>query len=189
MLRVRCRLFLGGGPGCCAAGAVKAGAGDGFVDDLSVDVGVVNHTCVHPGHGPVITERIADPSSAVVAVSPVTVAVIDSAVESDGRTPVAVVKKVIAAVVGPVSWGPQESDARRKDPGAGYPVITGIVGPVARSPNIACAWRVGLLIYRYRGWRDPNRYADLCKRRSKREPYKENCRERNGGKFHFHIQV
>ena len=149
----------------------------------------MNHSCVHPGYGPVIAERIADPSSAVVAVPPVAVAVIDSAVESDGRSPVAVVEEVIAAVVGPVSWRPQESDARRKDPGARDPVITGIVGPVARRPNIAWGWGVGLLIYRYRGWRDPNRYADLCKRRSERKPYKENCRERNGRKFHFHIQM
>ena len=121
VLRLRCRLFLGGGPGCCAARAVKAGAADGFVDDLSVDVGVVNHTCVHPGHGPVITERYCRPIVRRSSRVPVAVAVIDSAVEPDGRAPVAVVKEVIAAVVGPVSWGPQESDARRKDPDARVP--------------------------------------------------------------------
>ena len=189
MLRLGCRFFLRGGLGCCAARAVKAGAAAGALDDLFVDVGVVNHICVHPGHGPVIAERIADPSSAVVALPPVAVAVIDPAVEPDGRAPVAFVEEVIAPVVAPVSGGPQESDARRKNPGARDPVIIGIVGPVARSPNIACGWRIGLLIYRYRGWRDPNRYTDLCKRRRQRKPYKEERRERDGRKFHFHIQV
>ena len=106
MLRLRCHFFLGGGLGCCAAGSVKAGAAAGIPDDLFVDVCVVNHTCVYPGHGPVIAERIADPSSAVVALSPVTVAVIDSAIEPDGRTPVALVEEIIAAIVAPVSGGP-----------------------------------------------------------------------------------
>src|SRR5207248_11452979 len=74
------------------------------------------------------------------------------------------------------------------DPDARDPVIIGIVTPVAWGPNIAFGWGVGLLIYRYRGWRDPNRYADLCKRRRQRKPYKEQRRERNGRNFHFHIQ-
>src|SRR5439155_1534267 len=148
-----------------------------------------NHTFVHPGHGRVIAERIADPFAAVVALSPVAITVIDPAIEPDSRAPVAVVEEVIAPVVAPVSGSPQESDARRKDPGARDPVIIGIVGPVARGPNIACGWRIGLLIYRYRGWRDPNRYTDLCKRRRQRKPYEEQRRERDGRKFHFHIQV
>src|SRR5437899_79303 len=188
VFRLRCGLFLRGGLGRCAARAVKAGAAAGFVDDLFVDVGVANHTCVHPGHGRVIAERIANPFAAVVALSSVAVAVIDPAVEPDSRAPVAVVEEVIAAVVAPVSGGPQESDAWRRDPDAGDPVIIGIVAPVARGPNIAFGWAVGLLIYRYRRWRDPNRYADLCKRRSQRKPYKEKRRERNGREFHFHIR-
>src|SRR4029079_9227880 len=189
VLRPRCGLFFGGGVGCSAARAVKAGAAAVVVDDLFVEVGVVNHTSVHAGHGRVITKRIAGPSAAVVALSPVAVAVIDPAVEPDRRTPVTFVEEIIAAVVAPVSWGPKESDSRRRDPDARDPVITGIVGPVARGPNIACGWRVGLLIYRYRGWRDPDRYADLCKRRSQRKPYKEHRRERNGRNFHFHSQT
>src|SRR6266513_1289784 len=112
--------FLRGGFGCCAARAVKAGAAAGALDDLFIDVGVVNHTCVHPGHGPVIAEPITNPSSAVVALSPVAVAVIDPAVEPNGRAPVALVEEVIAAVVAPVSGSPQESDARRRDPDARY---------------------------------------------------------------------
>src|SRR5947208_16869857 len=189
VLGLRCGLFLRGGLGCCAARAVKAGAAAGVVDNLFVDVGVANHTCVHPGHGRVIAERIADPFAAVVPLSSVAVAVIDPAVEPDGWAPVAVVEKVIAAVVAPVSGGPQESDARRSDPDARDPIIIGIVGTVARGPNITFGWGVGLLIYRYRGWRDPDRYSDLCKRRSERKPYKEQRRERNGRKFCFHIDV
>src|SRR5207244_5712862 len=123
------------------------------------------------------------------ALAAVAIAVIDPAVEPDSRAPVAVVEEVIAAVVAPVSGGPQESDARRSDPDARDPVIIGIVGPVARGPNIAFGWGVGLLIYRYRGWRDPNRYTDLCKRRSQRKPCKQQRRERHGRKFDFHIQV
>src|SRR5437773_368051 len=92
----------------CAARAVKAGAAAGVGDDLFVDVGVTNHTCVHPGHGRVIAECIADPSAAIVALSPVAVAVINPAVEPDGRAPVAFVEEVIATVVAPVSGGPQE---------------------------------------------------------------------------------
>src|SRR6266446_263068 len=163
MLRLRCGLFLGSWLGRCAARAVKAGAAAGVLDDLFIEVGVANHTFVHPGHGRVITERSADPSTAVVALSPIAISVIDPAVEPDGRAPVALVEEIIAAAVTPVSGGPEESDARRSDPDAGDPVIIGIVGPIARGPNIARAWGVGLFIYRYRGWRDPNRYADLSK--------------------------
>ena len=182
-------MFLGGRLGCSAARSIKAGAAAGVLDDLFVEVGVANHTFVHPGHGRVITERIAGPLAAVVALSPVAVAIIDPAVESDGRAPIAVVEEIIAAVVASVSGGPEESDTRGSDPNAGDPVIIGIVGPVARGPNIAFGWGVRLLIYRYRGWRDPDRYADLCKRRSQRKPDKEHRRERNGRKFDFHIQV
>src|SRR5207237_9458279 len=110
VLRLRCSLFLGSGLGCCAARAVKAGAAAVVVDDLFVDVGVANHTFVNPGHGRVITECIAGPFTAVVALSAVAVAVIDPAVKPDSRAPVAVVEKVIVAVVAPVSGSPQESD-------------------------------------------------------------------------------
>src|SRR5580765_8025152 len=135
MLRLGRGFLLSSGLGCCPTRTVKAGAAAGIPDDLSVDISVVNHRCIHSGHGPVVTERIPVPSAAIVAVSSVAPAVIDSAVESDGRPPVALVKEVIAAVVTPVSRSPHKSDARRKDPGARDPVITGIVGPVAGSPN------------------------------------------------------
>ena len=183
-------MFLRGGLGCRAARAVKTGAAAGVVDDRVVDVGVVNHAGVHPCHGRIITERLAGPFAAVVALSPVAEAVIDPAVEPDGRAPVAIVEEVIAVVIAPVSGGPKKSDARRSDPDARHPVIIGIgVAPVARGPDVALGWAVGLLVYRYLGWRDRHRYADLCKRRSQREPCEEQCRERNGREFYFHFQM
>src|SRR5207237_9141470 len=116
-------------------------------------------------------------------------AVIVAAAAPDRRTPVILGEEIIAALVAPVCRGPRAGGGGGEDPDARDPVIPGIVGAVARGPNIACGWRVGLLIYRYRGWRDPNRYADLCKRRRQRKPYKEHRRERNGRKFHFHSQM
>src|SRR5881394_1765857 len=137
MLRLSRGLFLRGGLGFHAARAVKAGpAGGGVLHDLFVDVGILNHGLVHPGHGRVIAEGIAHPFTAIVAAPSVAEAVIDSTIEADRRAPVAVVEDVKAVAVAPVTGRPQQPDTRRSDPDARDPVITEwTIGPVARGPN------------------------------------------------------
>src|SRR5580765_8509249 len=61
--------------------AVKAGAG-----------GV--HLFVHVRHGGVVTERVSFPSAAPVAVSGIAIAVVNAAVKTDSRTPVALIKPI-----------------------------------------------------------------------------------------------
>src|SRR5450755_314428 len=91
VLCFRCGLFLRRGLGSCAARAVEAGAAAGIYD-LVVDVGVVNHSGVHPGHSCVIPKNTAGPCAAVIAGADVAKAVVDPAVETHGWAPVALVE-------------------------------------------------------------------------------------------------
>src|SRR5206468_520613 len=113
-------------------------------------------------------------------------------VKPDRRAPVAVVKVITAATVAPIAGRPEESDTRRKNPGARDPIITEIgVGPVARGPNIARGWAERLLVDRYRRWSDPHRDGNKSRRRrrSQRQPQANQRGEHNGRKFSIHIQV
>src|SRR5271166_4422099 len=125
-----------------AAWAVEAGVvvvDDGGLVDASailVHVGYVDAPKVR--YRAVIGENSAAPFTAAEADSTVAEAVIDAAVETDMRTPIARVPSVEAASETPIARGPQEANSWGLHPYARDPVVTGVaIGPIARRPNVA----------------------------------------------------
>lgn len=147
---------------CSAAAAVEAGAVPIpiVVDDRPV-VGVVDVRDVYVVHGAVVGEDAAPPESTKIANADVAKTVIDSAVESDVRAPVASMPTVEAITPTPVAGRPQETDPGRTNPSAGNPIII-IVGvcPVTRCPNVAIARTDGLRVNRQSRRTDANGKAD-----------------------------
>jgi hypothetical protein len=121
---------------------------------------------IHVSHRPVIEEFAAAPFAAREAFAEVSEAVINAAIESDVRAPIAGIPKIDAIVPSPVSGGPQIAHFGSQHPCAGHPVVAVIVapGPIARSPDIACAGAKRLRINRQRWWTDTHRNAEtnLC---------------------------
>src|SRR2546427_1638264 len=133
--------------------AVVADAVHGGAVDHGGVVNIVNGGDVHIGHGAVVEKPAAFPASAVVTVAEVSVAVIDAAVETDLRTPIAVIENISVAEPSPVAGGPVVADSRRAHPSARHPVVVAeivVVGPVAWGPDKTFSRTVGLLVYRKR---------------------------------------
>jgi len=86
---------------------------------------VVYHRNVHIGYGAVIVEPPAVPVAAIVAAAGVSEAVIDTAVETDVRSPISPMQTVAASAETPVGRSPERADVRRHHPRARNPVITG----------------------------------------------------------------
>jgi hypothetical protein len=128
-----------------------------------VDVGDVHIT-----YGAVVEKMSTVPAAALVTVAKVTVTVVDPAIETDTRAPVAFMEDKSVTAPAPIGGGPKETRLRRRYPRAWYPVVIGVivvVGPVAGRPDIALVGARGLLLNR-KGWGpDPDRYAHLGKRR------------------------
>jgi hypothetical protein len=76
-------------------------------DGLVIDIGDVGD--IHVGHRTVVEEFAAAPFAAREAFAEVSEAVIDAAVESNVRAPIADVPNIEAVVPTPVSWGPQKA--------------------------------------------------------------------------------
>jgi len=98
-------------------------------DHSSIHVGIVNYDGIDPGDRGVVLEPIVIPPSADVAIAIIAVPVIDAAIETNDGRPVAVVPYVVIAVVvpAPISGGPEKAGLRRKDPGAGHPVVAHVL--------------------------------------------------------------
>jgi hypothetical protein len=130
-------------------------------DHRAVDIDVRDTRFIYAHDGSVVEESSAAPLAAIEAFSTVAVAIVNAAVETDFRPPVAFVESVSAVVPSPVAGSPQEADGS-DHPGARHPVVAGIVapGPVAGSPQIAWPGAKGLLINWQRGRSDANRDAD-----------------------------
>src|SRR5581483_2300690 len=93
---------------------------------------------IDTGHRLVVVKCSADPAAAHVSGADIAEAVVDSAIESDVRAPVARMEAIDAPDEAPVARGPEQPHLRRCDPGTRDPVIaTGCVGPVARGPDVA----------------------------------------------------
>src|SRR5271165_4938349 len=151
---------LGSNP---AAAAAVADAVDADVVDhrFVVHVSDVHRTDIH--YGAVVVQMLALPVAAFVAVTAVAVAVIDAAVESDVRPPIAAVPNVCAVCPPPIPGSPQKSHLRRLNPGTGHPVIILAViapCPIAGSPEISVCRNRRLDIDRQCRGRDIDRDAD-----------------------------
>src|SRR5579859_6731284 len=110
-----------------AALAVEAGAVHHrrVVDHGAVDVDVAHYGLVHAHNCGVIGKCAASPFAADEADAAVTEAVVNAAVESNVRAPVARVPDVKAAGETPVAGCPEHADPRRGDPHAGNPEVAG----------------------------------------------------------------
>src|ERR1700758_543790 len=133
MLLAHVALFLRSGARSDAAGAVEARVVHygRVVDHGAVHVDVAHHGLVHVHDCGVVGKGASSPLAADEADAAVTEAVVNAAVESDVRAPVARVPNVKAAGEAPVAWGPEHAHARWSDPYAGNPVVAvRAIGPV-----------------------------------------------------------
>src|SRR5580658_5594136 len=78
---------------------------------------------IHVIHRSVVAELVVSPVSTLVAITTVAIAVVNAAVESDSRAPVAGVPGVRVAAPTPVTRRPQHANHGRLDPCARHPVI------------------------------------------------------------------
>ena len=75
-------------------------------------VHVMNHGDVYVGHSAVVEEMAVIPAPAFKTVAEVTKTIVDAAVETYGRTPIAVIPNKTAATPAPVARRPEETDFR-----------------------------------------------------------------------------
>jgi hypothetical protein len=108
------------------------------VDDRSVkDVSDVCPAHVID-HGVVVEEAMV-PVPARIPGSEVAKAIINAAIESDRRPPVACMPHIPAVVPAPVTRSPKRAHKGRPHPCAGHPVVavSRVPSPVARGPDVA----------------------------------------------------
>jgi hypothetical protein len=121
-----------------------------IVDDGLV-IHVVNIGDVHIRHRPVVEEAIVIPSSALETITEITEPVVDAAIETDLRSPIALMKKEHTPLPAPPRRGPQEAYFRSQNPGARHPKIVSVVvipRPITWRPYVALAGAKRLLIDR-----------------------------------------
>ena len=126
-------------------------------------INVVNVGNVHVVDGSIVEKASPVPTSALVAFAEVAESVIDAAIESDVRAPVAFMENECGAAPTPPARCPQETDFRRHHPGPRYPIVIciGIVpGPVPRRPDITLGRARWLLVHRNRRRTKPDRYSN-----------------------------
>ena len=125
-----------------------------------VHSGTVDHCCVvnvmddgdvHVVYRTVVEKMSVIPTSALVAISVVTVAVTDATIETYLLAPIAVIENVSVAAPAPVRRSPEQPHFWSHDPGARNPVVVVVVVgvcPVPRRPEITIARTERLLVNR-----------------------------------------
>lgn len=112
-----------------------------------VVVHVVNCRRIHVGDRAVVVQVTVIPISPVIATARVSKSVIDAAVESDVRRPVAGMPMIVAVCKAPPRRRPQRADIGREHPRARHPIVAAVrVAPVAGCPNVIVAWGGGLIV-------------------------------------------
>src|SRR5215472_17067915 len=115
--------------------------GSVVVDDRGVVVGIVDDGGIgriHIGDGAVVVIDSAAPLSAHETNSGIAIAVIDSTIKPNVRTPVARIPHIETLPPTPVARGPQHTDYRRLDPRTGNPIVAvRTVSPKAGRPDVA----------------------------------------------------
>jgi len=152
MFLVDCRLLLSGRTRCDPTGtAVVADPVHRRIVDHCGVVGVVNVGDVHVIHRAVVFELSVVPAATLITFTAVTEAVIDPAIETDLRTPVAFIESKSAATPAPIAWSPEETGLRSHDPRTWHKEVTAVtVRPVARCPEITLGRDGRLLVHRQR---------------------------------------
>src|SRR5579872_552792 len=111
----------------------------GGVVDHGCVVNVVNVGDVHVVHRTVVIELSVLPPATLVALSEVSVAVTDSAIEADLLPPVALIENITIATPTPIGWSPEQAGFWGHHPRTGHPVVIVVivsVSPVPGRPEI-----------------------------------------------------
>ena len=136
----RFRLLSGGWSRVNSTWAIKADTivDTSVADHCTVNVGIVDDGRINVPNRCIILKGVALPSTAGEARSVVTVAIVNTSVKSNVRTPISAVPTIVAVRKGPVTRGPKVSRAGNLHPSARHPEITVIsVGPVTGIPKIS----------------------------------------------------
>lgn len=125
-------------------GASQQTVGSAVITDVAVvvvhdvyiaDVDVVNIGYVDVVDLAVVEEAVAIPIAALIATAAIAEPIVDAAIESDMRSPVAGIKAVGVVFIPPIGGGPEIADGWRFNPDAGDPEVAILtISPVARSP-------------------------------------------------------
>jgi hypothetical protein len=108
--------------------------GGGVIGDRVV-IDVVNDGSIHIVHGAIVVEYTSVPVPSLIAATAITEAVIDTAIEADVRTPVAVMPPIAPAKERPIRRRPERTDVGSNYPCSRNPVIAaGSVSPVTGGP-------------------------------------------------------
>jgi hypothetical protein len=162
------RLLCGGRTGVdTTSPTVVANVARGPVD-YRFRVDVVNSCDIDIVYRPVVVEGSIIPVATLIAIATVAEAVVDAAVETYLRSPVAIVEHVRAVIPAPVAGGPEQARFGSFHPGAWHPVIAFVaVGPIARRPDVALSRRHRLRVDGERWGSDIDGNADLRESRSR----------------------
>jgi len=108
----------------------------------------------------VVTEFVIFPVSAFVAGATISIAVVNSAIETDRRAPVAAIPGKGVTAPAPLTWSPQHANRRWLDPCARHPEIAfTTVSPVAGRPQITALGTDRLRVRHQLGRSDRDRYT------------------------------
>lgn len=124
-------------------------AGGVIVNCVVVDV--VNDRGIDIVHGAVVVELPSAPVSSLITAAHIPEAVIDTTIEADMRTPVAVAPAIAIADERPIRWCPERTNVGSNYPRSWYPIVArGSVPPVSGCPHIVRAGTFRLAIFRQR---------------------------------------
>src|ERR1051326_4149164 len=158
-----CRLFRRCWPGADATiSTVIADMIYGGVVDHSLVVDIVNIRDIYVIHRTIVVEGAVVPISALIAGATVAISVVDSAIEANMWTPVTGIPGIVISIPTPISRGPEHARGGGHHPSAGHPEIALItISPVARRPQIAVSWNLGLRVNGKGGRSNRDSYAYL----------------------------
>ncbi len=126
-----------------------------------IDIGVVNASPIHIGHGGVIGKMSPLPTATVVAIPVIAAAVINPAVITAMVSPITGMENKGASAPTPVTGCPIESHRWWQHPGPRHPIIAiGTVSPIARGPHIAVTGTSRLGVDRKNRWSNIDRHKD-----------------------------
>jgi hypothetical protein len=126
---------------------------------LVVHIGDVHATKV--GNRPVVVEGTTTPVASLKTDTAIPVSVVDAAVKSYVRAPIAGMPEIRTTAPAPVARCPKEARGGRHNPCARYPVVIAlVVSPIAGCPDITNCGTGWLYVHGQSGWCDVDGDAD-----------------------------
>ena len=152
MVLIHRHLLLCRRPRLHATGATIETCAAIIVDDhCTVDIRIMDHGSIYPGNRGIVTKMAAIPLATAIPYTTITKPIVNPAIKSNMRTPIAAMPAIGATGPAPIARSPQKSYSRRRRPVTRHPVISIsiIPGPVTRYPKITVHRTKRLLIDRY----------------------------------------